>query len=169
MLNEHDPWFLLQFKPNSHNLAVHNLRRQGFGTFLPLQQITRPKSSRFVKKIRPLFPGYLFVSFNPEHGVWQKIRNTLGVSHLVSFNEIPKVVPNDLVSELMSRCDKSGIFSPNKSVKENQMVNFVAGPFTNFIGKIEKMESNERALVLLEILGRKTRLSAQIEQLERLG
>ncbi|MDC0634586.1 transcriptional activator RfaH, partial [Planktomarina sp.] len=40
-------WYLVKFKPNSHRLAMRNLQRQGFETFLPLQKITRHKASRF--------------------------------------------------------------------------------------------------------------------------
>ena len=61
-----DQWSLIQFKPNSHRLAERNLHRQGFDTFLPKQKITRIKASRFVGDLKPLFPGYMFVSVNPE-------------------------------------------------------------------------------------------------------
>ncbi len=57
-------WYLIQFKPNSHRLAERNLLRQGFETFLPMQEVTRRKASRFVNDLRPLFPGYMFVSVN---------------------------------------------------------------------------------------------------------
>ena len=55
-------WYLIQFKPNSHRLAERNLRQQGFETFLPMQKITHRKISRFVNDLKPLFPGYMFVS-----------------------------------------------------------------------------------------------------------
>ena len=34
-------WYIVQFKPNSHKIAVRNLERQGFGTFLPMHEVTR--------------------------------------------------------------------------------------------------------------------------------
>jgi len=33
-------WYLIQFKRNSHRIAEQNLNKQGFKTFLPLQEIT---------------------------------------------------------------------------------------------------------------------------------
>ena len=50
-------WFLAQMKPNSHDIANRNLTRQGFETFLPLQEETRRTRGRFVTRRRPLFPG----------------------------------------------------------------------------------------------------------------
>jgi transcriptional antiterminator RfaH len=66
---EHDcakNWYLIQFKPNSHQIAARNLIRQGFEIFLPLQEITKRKDTKFTNVLRPLFPGYMFVSFAPE-------------------------------------------------------------------------------------------------------
>jgi hypothetical protein len=59
-------WYLIQFKPNSHRVAERNLHRQGFQTFLPMQKITRRKASRFVSDLKPLFPGYMFVSVDSD-------------------------------------------------------------------------------------------------------
>lgn len=50
-------WFLAQFKPNSHKIAVRNLARQGFRTFLPMLEETRCARGRFTQQMRPLFPG----------------------------------------------------------------------------------------------------------------
>jgi len=71
-------WYLIQFKPNSHRLAERNLHRQGFDTFLPMQKITRRKGSRFVSDLKPLFPGYMFVSVNSDLAPWRTINSTIG-------------------------------------------------------------------------------------------
>ena len=34
-------WFLAQLKPNCANIANKNLKRQGFQTFLPMEEETR--------------------------------------------------------------------------------------------------------------------------------
>ena len=67
-------WFVIQLKPNSHHQANKNLNQQGFKTFLPLHEITLRKASRFVKSTKPLFPGYMFVSFNKTENKWHKIK-----------------------------------------------------------------------------------------------
>ena len=80
-----NPWYLLQFKPNAHRLAERNLQRQGFLTFLPMRDVTKRKAISFVNQLYPLFPGYMFVSFDPNEALWHKINSTFGVSKLVSL------------------------------------------------------------------------------------
>ena len=58
-------WFLAQLKPNCANIADKNLKRQGFNTFLPMEEETRPRNGKYVTAMRPLFPGYIFVAFEP--------------------------------------------------------------------------------------------------------
>ena len=50
-------WFLAQLKPNCANIADKNLKRQGFQTFLPMEEETRQRNGKFVTAMRPLFPG----------------------------------------------------------------------------------------------------------------
>ena len=50
-------WYIVQFKPNSHKIAVSNLERQGFETFLPMQAVTRRTVVKFETVILPLFDG----------------------------------------------------------------------------------------------------------------
>ena len=88
-------WFLLQYKPSSHHLALRNLHRQGFETFLPMQDITQRHPTKFVQQRRPLFPGYMFVSFALDTAPWRKINSTVGVARLVSFDGQPKALTPD--------------------------------------------------------------------------
>ena len=55
--------FLLQYKLNFHRLAQRNFHRQGVETFLLMPDVTQRCSTRFVQQTRPLFLGYMFVSF----------------------------------------------------------------------------------------------------------
>ena len=48
-------WYIVQVKPNSHKIAVRNLQRQGFDTFLPMHEVTRRTAAKFETVIRPLF------------------------------------------------------------------------------------------------------------------
>ena len=159
-------WFLLQFKPNSHRLAERNLMRQGFKTFLPMQEVTRRKSTRFVNDLRPLFPGYMFVAFDPKSAPWRKINGTIGVSKLVSFDGQPKPVPIDLVSGLMQRCDTTGNLLPAKKLATGDQVELLTGPFSNFIATVETIDIEQRIWVLMECMGQRTRMHFKADQLQ---
>jgi transcriptional antiterminator RfaH len=75
---------LAQFKPKCHRIAERNLERQGFQSFLPMQEETRRVRGKFTALMRPLFPGYLFVAFDKARGGWQAVNSTYGITRLVS-------------------------------------------------------------------------------------
>jgi transcriptional antiterminator RfaH len=160
-------WYLIQFKPNSYRLAERNLHRQGFGTFLPMQQITRRKASRFVSNLEPLFPGYMFVSLNSELAPWRKINSTIGVSRLVSFEWKPKPLPLQLISGLMLRCDASSTLLPPTSLKTGDSVELLTGPFANFIATVDTIDPDQRIWLLMDFMGQETRMQVSADQLQQ--
>jgi transcriptional antiterminator RfaH len=159
-------WFILQFKANAHHKAAKNLTQQGFEIFLPLDDTTSRKASRFINTSRPLFPGYMFVTFNKTEKEWHKINNTYGVSRLVTFNSILKSVPTTFVESLMMRYDLSGRILPIKKLKKGDQVKITKGPFVNFIANIEKYETDQRIWVLMDLMGRKTKIQPPLDALQ---
>ena len=159
-------WFLAQFRPNCHEMAERNLHRQNFQTFLPMQEETKRKSGRFVSTLRPLFTGYLFVSFDTTKGGWRAINSTYGVSRLVSFGVEPQPVPLDLISRLMLRCDEGGKLLPPPILKPGDAVKISGGPFAEFAATVETISPDQRVWVLLDLMGRTTQLAVQPEALQ---
>ena len=159
-------WFLLQYKPNSHQVALRNLHRQGFETFLPTQDVMQRKSTKFTKQVKPLFPGYMFVAFERESAPWRQINSTIGVSRLVSLNGQPRKLPLDLVSGLMLRCDASGKILPPTQLLAGDEVQVMSGPFANFIATIENIDAYHRIWVLMDFMGRRTQMEVHPEQLK---
>lgn len=168
-MSNHGPyiaWFLAQCKPNSHRIAESNLMRQGFRTFLPLQEETRRVRSKFVTQLRPLFPGYLFVALDKQRGDLRSVNSTYGVTRLVSFGGMPAPVPADLVSQLMLRCDLVGKLLPSTRLKPGDQVLLTKGPFTDFLAKIESVDPERRVWVLLDVMGRQTRMAVSEAQVQ---
>ena len=161
-------WFIIQFKPNSHRLAERNLHRQGFESFLPLHEVTKHKYNRYVSDLRPLFPGYMFVAFDPESGPWRQINRTVGVSKLVSFGHQPISIPLDLISGLMARCNSVGKLLPPNQFNKGEAVQLLTGPFANYIAKVETIDADQRVWVLMELMGRVTPISVKTNQLKTL-
>jgi len=159
-------WFILQFKPNSHLQASKNLNRQGFETFLPLHDTTSRKASRFITTNQPLFPGYMFITFDKAESKWHKINNTYGVSRLVTFNAILKPIPTTFVNNLMKRYDSSGKLLPIKKLKKGDQVKVLKGPFADFIATVEKYETDQRIWILMDLMGRKTKITTPSDALK---
>ena len=158
--------FLLQYKPNSHRLALRNLHRQGFETFLLMLAVTQRHSTKFVQQARPLFPGYMFVSFALDTMPWHKINSTVGVARLVSFEGRPKALPPDLIAELMARCDSQGRVLPPAQFAPGDELQVMSGPFAEYVATIETIDAENRIWLLMEFMGQKTRMAVRPEHVQ---
>lgn len=158
-------WFLAQLKPNCANIAEKNLMRQGFKTFLPLEEKTHQRNGKSVTAMRPLFPGYIFVAFDVASEFWRSVNSTYGITRLVSFSKEPTAVPLDLVSQLMLRCDAKSMLLPPKLLRPGDQVTLTKGPFANFVAEVEKIAPDRRVWVLMEIMGGQTRVTLEVNQL----
>lgn len=161
-MNVHDDrstWFLAQLKPNSAKIAERNLKRQSFQTFLPVEEVTERGKSTFVTAEKPMFPGYIFVAFDVAKGGWRAINATQGITRLVSFGAAPAPVPQDIVAGLMQRCDGQGKLISSTRLNPGDQVVLPSGPFANFVATVDRIESDRRVWVLLDIMGGKTRVA----------
>ena len=162
-------WYLIQFKKNSHRIAERNLNKQGFETFLPLQDFTSRRRFKFISSIKPLFPGYMFVSIKSDGAPWYKINSTLGVSRLICQDGLPKRVPTEVVSGLISRCDSFGKLLPPVVLRSGDSVKIQSGALANFIAKVESIDSDRRIWVLMNLMGQTSRVQVPSEQIKLLN
>tara|TARA_Y100001947_G_scaffold157139_1_gene166770 strand:- start:578 stop:940 length:363 start_codon:yes stop_codon:yes gene_type:complete len=107
----------------------------------------------------PFFSGYLFVGIASNDAPWRAIRSTYGVARLVSFGLEPAIVPEDLIGDLRSRCDNEGCVREHVDLSERDKVEISHGPLLNFFGIVEKLAANERAWVLIDMMGQSIRSS----------
>jgi len=152
-------WFLAQLKPNGGRVAERNLSRQGFRTFLPLHEQTRRLRGRFCTRSLPLFPGYIFVALDISQGAWRAVKSTQGITRLVSFGKAPAQVPEDLVRQLMLRCNGDDTLLPGGPHRSGDTVALTKGPFTDYVATIEEVAPDRRIWVLLDIMGGRTRVA----------
>ena len=162
-------WFLVQLKPNSAQIAKRNLERQGFRVFNPNRLITKRASSKFVDKHEQLFPGYMFMSFDPEDGRWQAINSTFGVARLVQFGSMPKYLPISLMTALMRRFSDMNLSQSQQAIQQNDTVRVLHGPFAEFLAYVEKVDGQKRVWLLIDLLGRQTRIAADPQTLAKVG
>lgn len=162
------PWYLVQCRPNQAHIATRNLRRHGIELFQPLQRATRRWRNRIREEVRPLFTGYIFVTFDPARPEWRTINSTPGVLRLVRFGAgWPQRVPSPLVTGLMLRCDDEGVLRPPSDLAPGDPVRVVSGPFADFVASVETVAPDRRVTLLLDLMGRATRVALPAELLTR--
>jgi transcriptional antiterminator RfaH len=151
-------WYIAQIKPNSYRSATQNLERQGFETFLPKMEITKKQENKFLFKNVFVFPGYMFVCFDPHIITWTKINSTYGVSKILAFNNKPSEISSDLIQDLKIRYEINSNPTQKDTLKQGDSIKFYSGPFADVIAKIESVDENNRIWVLLEAMGGYRRL-----------
>lgn len=162
-------WFVAQLKPQGLVKAEVNLARQGFQSFCPKRYESVLRAGRRMTKYAPLFPGYLFVSFDPTDTGWTSIHATRGISRLLlTDRQKPIPLSSSFMSGLLARCDAQGTIIATPDLSLGDTIKVVSGPFADTIGRIERMTDDERVQILMDLLGQTTRLSVPKTHVERL-
>ncbi|MGR8934980.1 MAG: transcription/translation regulatory transformer protein RfaH [Gammaproteobacteria bacterium] len=153
-------WYLLRTKPRQETLAAENLLRQRFRVFLPFYRRNRRKSGRWAMLEEPLFPGYVFIHIDLAEQNSAPIRSTKGVSGFVRFGLEPATVPDTVVETLMARARDNGEEVP-PLFKPGDAVNIVGGGFAGVQAIFQAEKGADRVILLLDLLGRTTRVTLQ--------
>jgi len=61
----------------------------------------------------------------------------------------------------MKRYNLSGKLMPLQKLKKGDQVKVLNGPFANFIATVETYESDQRVWVLMDLMGRKSKIQTQ--------
>jgi transcription antitermination factor NusG len=156
-------WYALRSKPRKEDVVWRQLRLDGVEVFYPRLRVNpvNPRS----KKIKPYFPGYLFVYIDIEQtGIsrFQWMPHTIG---LVSFGGEPAHVPENLIIELQKRvaeiAEAGGeVFD---GLKAGDKVRISNGPFQGYEAIFDaRVSGTERVRVLLELLTNKRRVPIEL-------
>jgi transcriptional antiterminator RfaH len=160
-------WYLVYTKPRQEQLARLNLDRQGYETYLPLVRELRRRLGRRQTVVAPMFPRYLFVHLDRETDNWGPIRSTLGVVSVVRFGQEPARTPTGLIDFLRRHEDAEGIHSHSPDeYRPGSRVRVVEGQLMGFEGVFLAKSSQDRVVVLLEIMGKEARTTLDAINLE---
>ncbi|QFS84796.1 transcription termination/antitermination protein NusG [Roseivivax sp. THAF197b] len=165
-----DNWFAAQLKPNGLTIAERNLKRQGFRHFTPKRLETLRRAEKVVTTPRPLFPGYIFVRFDPANPDWRALNATRGLTRIIVDDpRKPQSLPEDFMAALIDRCDEQGLLKAAPALNLGDTVRVVSGPMVDLVSRIEGFDTDGRIKLLMDLMGRETRVSVARRYLEKLS
>ena len=149
-------WYLIKTKPRQEKIAKQNLENQGYRAFCPIAKVNN--------RLVVLFPGYLFVQLNEKTQNWSPINSTKGVSHFVKFGLNFAKVPTSVIEFVKTHqhITTEKLKDLNK-FKPGDKVQISDGVFNNFVAIFESYKSDERVILLINLLGREQSLSVKKE------
>jgi len=155
-------WFLVQTKSRSEEIAEKNLINQDFKIYCPRININTAKGF----EVQIMFPGYIFIDLDLDSH-WNKIRCTKGVIGLVRFTDYPLKIQNGVIEEIM---ESEKLFNSYQEdyFKPGEVVRIKAGNFSGLQAVYQESHGEKRAYILLDILGKMTRVSLGKEQIEKI-
>jgi transcriptional antiterminator RfaH len=159
-------WYVIHTKWASETIAESNLQRQGYEVYLPRLVQKARRRGRMQERIGALFPRYLFLQLDEGSQMLGPVRSTRGVNSVVRFGSCYATVPEQLIRALKARAESdTGLhrLPPPALPARGATVKISAGPFDGLEGVFECESGEDRAVVLLNLLGQNTRVQVPID------
>ncbi|WP_080418352.1 transcription/translation regulatory transformer protein RfaH [Burkholderia ubonensis] len=160
-------WYVVHTKPRQERLALHNLTQQGFECFLPFITLEKMKHGKKCRVTEPLFSRYLFIHLDsgPQGRSWSPIRSTKGVSRIVAFGATAAKVDEKVVSMLCSQPE--ALTCSEKLFTQGERLRIGGGALAELDAIYQMEDGEQRALVLIQLLGRPVRVSVPVAELTK--
>ncbi len=161
-------WNVLHLRPRSEKRVAELCRVQRLPHYLPLRSATRNYQRRRVTFATPLFPGYIFVSFDA-HGRLLLLQS----NHVVRVLTPPR--ERQLLRQLVHirralRADPN--MASVRPLLRGARVRIVSGPCRGFEGVVERLKGHTgrlRVVLNVEMIGQAVAVEADAMEVERLA
>jgi len=161
-----EAWYAIHTKPRQEEVAAGQLGRRGVEVFLP--RVTERRRGE-PPRVRPFFPGYLFVRADLEAVGISALQWVPGVCRLVAFGGVPARVPEAaiaLIRRQLAQIEAQGGF-PRMRFRPGERVRVREGPLAGLEGIFEGPAGPaERVRILLRFLGECNRAVVPLDMLE---
>ena len=146
-------WYVLHSKPNKEDFLFSQLQHRDIEVYYPRLRVepVNPRS----RKVRPFFPGYIFVRVDLEKTPLSTLAYVPGINRIVSFDHKPAIVPEEIVQTIKSNVER---INENPDLQYNQLqhgdpVTIQGGPFQGYEAIFDtRLKGSERIRLLVELL-----------------
>ncbi len=157
-------WLAVRTKPRAEQQAQQHLQEQGFTVFSPTITERKRRNNRWQQVTGALFPGYLFIQVEFGQQDTSVVRSTPGVLNLVRFGQQLVPVPTPVI-ELLQHIEQSGGPDTAAKYQPGDRVEITDGPFAGISGVYQQAKGEQRAIMLIEMLGKAQPVAVSVEHL----
>ena len=153
-------WYALHTMSYCEAKVAGYLGSFGVEVFLP-DYLSRRQWNDRVKMLRcPLFPGYLFGRFHRK--LPTEALGASGLVHIVGFAGSPIPIPDAEIESIRRLVDSGLHLCGSPMLKVGKHVRMRSGPLQGLEGRLEKIKSQFRLVVSVELLCRS--ISAEVDR-----
>ncbi|MEZ9526979.1 transcription/translation regulatory transformer protein RfaH [Enterovibrio norvegicus] len=162
-----NPWYLLYCKRSEQQRAEQHLKRQGVDCYYPQVSVEKIRRGKRSTNLEPLFPNYVFASFDPETISFTTIRSTRGVVDFVRVGAKPQLVPVDLIKNLMVIEDNDDQRERlNEVWKQGDPIEISKGQFEGMEAIYKESDGELRSILMINLLNKQVEVSLENEILD---
>lgn len=158
-------WYALYTKPRMEQHVGNLLKSKGIETYVPTMRVTRQRRPTVE---RAFFPRYMFARLDLEAIGLSAIKWTPGLTSIVSFNDGPAVVPDEVVALIKARVSEIEKHGYGSTFRSGDRVRITEGPFKDLEAIFDRpLSAADRVRILVEVLGRLTACEIEAGYLEK--
>lgn len=156
VVTKHEPaWFCIRSQAKREHIAAANLKRlvemEVFNPRLRSRKATQRGPAWFTES---LFPNYLFARF-PFQSMFEDVKHTPGVSHVVQFGTQFPAIPENVIAELKRNFVANELELSAETPDPGDEITITGHAMNGWKATVLRvMPAKQRIEVLLEILGR---------------
>ena len=162
-------WYVIQSHPNKEQLLFKQIESLGIEVFYPKIKV-KPVNPR-ARKIRPYFPGYLFIRTEPEVIGTSAIKWIPHSKGVISFGGEPSIVPDLLINNILEKIgdSKDSLIEIKEELNSGTPISIEFGLFEGYEGIFDmRLEGTDRVRILLKMLSdHYIPLELEISQIKR--
>jgi transcriptional antiterminator NusG len=173
-------WFIVHTYSGFENKVSESLRTraEAFGfahrlgqILIPTEEVVEMRNGKKVTSKRLLYPGYVLVQMEMDDDLWHQVKNTPRVTGFVGGGGQPVPLTASEVNSILYRQTAAAERPrPKLSYEKNETVRIIDGPFANFQGKVDEINTERNTLrVMVTIFGRSTPVELDFLQVEKMA
>lgn len=171
-------WYIVHTYSGFENKVAESLRTraEAFGfshrigqILIPTEEVVELRNGKKVTSKRLVYPGYVLVQMEMDDDLWHAVKATPRVTGFLGGGNVPAPLTADEVNQILYRQQTSTERPrPKLSFEKNETVRIIEGPFTNFQGKVDEVNTERGTLrVMVTIFGRSTPVELEFLQVEK--
>jgi len=179
LIDETKKWYIIHSYSGFEKKVAESLRSRadafGFSDkigqiLIPDEEVVELRNGKKVTSKRLLYPGYVLVQMDMDDQLWHEIKNTPRVTGFVGGGNTPvPLTPEEVHQILFRQATSAERPRPKMNFEKGETVRIIDGPFANFSGKVDEVNTERSTLrVLVTIFGRATPVELEFLQVEKI-
>ncbi|HIE36445.1 MAG TPA: transcription termination/antitermination factor NusG [Candidatus Omnitrophica bacterium] len=137
---------------------------------IPKEQVTEVRLGKKRVLERKFFPGYILVHMEMNEDIWLFVKRTPGITTFIGPGRKPSPISQEEVEKILKKAEESKTRpTPKVTFERGESIRVVEGPFVNFTGVVEEVNTERGKLkVSVSIFGRTTPVELEFWQVEKI-